>query len=148
MTQLQKYELNITRLFDAPRKRVFNAWIEKQDVLQWQGPKSHPIVSSQSNVREGGAWHSILQDKITGEKLFYGGIYKTIKEPELLIMTFAWEDENGNPGLETTITIRFEEVDNKTKMHFHQAMLESTESRDSHGEGWISAFDRLDVLFK
>ena len=50
-------------------------------------------------------------------------------------MACAWEDENGNPGLETIITVRFEEVDGKTKMHFHQDMLESTESRDSHGEG-------------
>lgn len=63
-------------------------------------------------------------------------------------MAFAWEDENGNPGLETIITVRFEEVDGKTKMHFHQDMLESTESRDSHGEGWGSAFDRLEMFLK
>ena len=117
-------------------------------MLQWQGPESHPIVSTENDIREGGAWRSVLQDKITGEKLPYGGIYKVIKEPELLVMTFAWEDENGSPGLETIITIRFEEVDGKTKMHFHQAMLESAASRDSHGEGWNSAFDRLETFLK
>lgn len=148
MPQSHQYELNITRFFDVPRKRVFNAWLDKQDVLQWQGPNSHPIVSTESDVREGGAWHSVLQDKMTGEKLFYGGIYKIIQEPELLVMNFAWEDDKGNPGLKTIISIRFEEVDNKTKMHFHQAMLESIESRDSHGEGWRSAFDRLEKLLK
>ena len=81
-TYLQQYELNITRFFDAPRKRVFKAWIEKQDVLQWQGPESHPIDSMESDAREGGTWRSVLQDKITGEKLPYGGIYITIKEPD------------------------------------------------------------------
>jgi len=64
-TYLQQYELNITRFFDASCKRVFKAWIEKQDVLQWQGPESHPIDSTESGVREGGYMPSVPQDKIT-----------------------------------------------------------------------------------
>ncbi|OWY60908.1 hypothetical protein B7486_66650 [cyanobacterium TDX16] len=64
-------------------------------------------------------------------------------DPERLVFTFAWEDENNRPKHETLVTVTFEEQDNKTLMTFQQAIFESTESRNAHNTGWSECFDRL-----
>ncbi|MCP5365560.1 MAG: SRPBCC domain-containing protein [Hyphomicrobiales bacterium] len=144
----QEFELVITRLFDASRERVFKAWTSTEDVLQWSGPRDWPVVETEADVRVGGEWRSVLQNPETGEKLFQGGVYQEIKEPELLVFTFAWGEKGCVPGLKTVVTIRFEDVDGKTRMHFHQAPFPTQENRDGHNGGWSSSFDRLEELLR
>jgi uncharacterized protein YndB with AHSA1/START domain len=65
------------------------------------------------------------------------------------VYTYAWEKrssvglpEDGDPH-ETTITVRLEERDGKTTMHFHQAFFATASERDGHNGGWTSSFERL-----
>jgi hypothetical protein len=37
-------ELVITRRFDAPRQRVFEAWTDPQQAKAWWGPRDHPLT--------------------------------------------------------------------------------------------------------
>jgi uncharacterized protein YndB with AHSA1/START domain len=73
------------------------------------------------------------------------GVYHEIVEPERLVFTFAWEDENGQPKHQTIVTVTFVEQESKTLLTFHQAVFEPVESRDSHQSGWSECFDRLEV---
>ncbi len=73
------------------------------------------------------------------------GVYREIVEPDRIVFTFAWEDEKGEPGHETLVTVTFAEHDGKTKLTFHQAVFESIADRDSHREGWSECFDRLEA---
>jgi uncharacterized protein YndB with AHSA1/START domain len=68
-----------------------------------------------------------------------GGVYREIRPLDRLVMSFAWD----STGFETEITVDLVEVEERTVMTFHQAPFVSTESRDSHDEGWNSCFDRL-----
>lgn len=72
------------------------------------------------------------------------GVYHEIVEPERLVFTFAWEDEQGQPGHETIVTVTFAEQAGQTQMTFHQAIFTSVEARDSHRSGWSECFDRLE----
>jgi uncharacterized protein YndB with AHSA1/START domain len=59
-------------------------------------------------------------------------------------MTHCWTDESGNPtGPETLITVTLTESDGRTQMNFHQALFETSASRDGHSQGWSQSFDRL-----
>jgi uncharacterized protein YndB with AHSA1/START domain len=73
-----------------------------------------------------------------------GGVYREIVEPERLVFTHAWEDEEGKPGHQTLVTVTFAEQDGKTRLAFHQAVFESVADRDSHREGWTECLDRLE----
>jgi uncharacterized protein YndB with AHSA1/START domain len=82
-------------------------------------------------------------------EIWQGGVLLETVPPELLVYTFAW-DKRGDVGLaedgdphQTVITIRFEEQDGKTTMHFHQAFFSTAAERDGHNGGWSSSFDRL-----
>jgi uncharacterized protein YndB with AHSA1/START domain len=63
-------------------------------------------------------------------------------------MTFAWEDETGQPGHETLVTVTFEEEGQNTRLTFRHGVFESVEARDSHLGGWSEFLERLDEYLK
>jgi uncharacterized protein YndB with AHSA1/START domain len=100
--------------------------------------------SCNMDVRPNGTYRICIRSP-EGKDYWMQGVYRDIVEPERLVFTFAWEDEKGEPGHETLVTVTFAEHDGKTKLTFHQAIFESVEDRDSHQEGWSQCFDRLET---
>lgn len=141
-------ELTITRVFDAPRSLVFKVWTQPEHFARWLGPKDFTTIACQMNVRVGGVYRACIRspsqaELLEGKDHWMQGVYREVIEPERLVFTFAWEDEDSRPKHETLITVTFAEQDNKTLMTFHQAIFESTELRNSHRTGWSECFDRL-----
>ena len=141
----QDRALIITRSFDAPRALVWKAWTDPKHFLNWWGPRDHPAVDVEMNVRVGGHWRHCLRSTETGADLWHGGVFREVVKPERLVFTFTWEEE-GERGVETVVTVTFAERDEKTLMTLHQSPFQSDFQRDDHDGGWNSAFDRLAEL--
>jgi uncharacterized protein YndB with AHSA1/START domain len=137
-------ELVLTRILDAPRALVFQAWTDPARLAQWMGPRGYTATDLEHDLRPGGAWRTCLRPDDGGDNLWQSGVYREIVEPERLVFTFAWDGPDGRPGHETLVTVTLADEAGKTKMTFHQAIFESVERRDSHQGGWSSAFDRLE----
>ncbi len=148
------HELLITRTFNAPRELVWRAWTDPEMSKQWMGPKPFPAVEVQLGTKPGDCWRICLRGcppgTTTPVDLWQGGVLREIVPPERLVYTFAWEKrskvglpEDGDPH-ETVITVRLEEHDGKTTMHFHQAFFDTAAERDGHNGGWSSGFERLE----
>jgi uncharacterized protein YndB with AHSA1/START domain len=135
-------ELTITRVFNAPRSLVFNVWTQPEHFSRWLGPKDFTTIACHMNVQVGGMYRACIRSP-EGNDHWMQGVYREVIEPERLVFTFAWEDENSQPKHETLVTVIFTEQNNQTLMSFHQAIFESTESRNSHRSGWSECFDRL-----
>jgi uncharacterized protein YndB with AHSA1/START domain len=143
------HELFITRIFDAPRELVYEAFTNPEHAMQWMGPRGFTATHFEQDARPGGKWRACLHQ--TGEwnnqsypDLWQGGVFKKIEPPERLVYTFAWEGQGCQPTRETLINIHFTEFDSeRTRMDFHQAFFDSVEQRDGHNVGWNSSFDRL-----
>jgi uncharacterized protein YndB with AHSA1/START domain len=43
-----------SRVFDAPRERVWKAWTEPERLKQWWGPKGFKVFSCKVDLRPGG----------------------------------------------------------------------------------------------
>ena len=139
--------LVIVREFQAPRALVFRAWTDPTLMRRWMGPRSHPMCAGDGDVRPGGAWRAALRPAQGGPDLWQGGRYLEVVEPERLVFTFAWDGEDGRRGLETVVSVNFAETGGVTTMTFRQSVFETESSRDSHGVGWSSTFDRLEEFF-
>src|SRR5712691_4337552 len=98
-------ELVITRVFDAPRARVFKAWTDPAQAKQWMGPRGFTATHLEGDLRSGGAWRICLRRDDDGEELWQSGVYREVVEPERLVFTFAWDQEGGRRGHETLVTI-------------------------------------------
>ena len=135
-------ELFITRVFSAPRELVFRAWTDPDIVKQWLGPTVFTATEFEMDRSPGGAWHSRMRsvDRVEHANR---GVVRDVVEPERLVFTFAWDNEDGSPGREMLITITLADHPEGTEMTFHQAVFESDEDRDGHRGGWSESFDKL-----
>src|SRR4051812_47888443 len=55
-------ELTITRVLDAPRRLVFQAWTDPAHVAAWFGPRGFttPASTIAMDVRPGGTWRATM----------------------------------------------------------------------------------------
>ena len=77
-----------------------------------------------------------------GKELGLGGEYREIVPNKKLVMTHVWDED----GIETVVTVTFEDLGKKTRMTFTQTGFTSDESRDGHEGGWTECFELLDDL--
>lgn len=135
-------ELVLTRTLDAPRALVFRAWTDPADLVRWWGPEGFTIPECKMDVREGGAWRTCMRSP-DGNDLYVRGVYREVVKPSRLVFTWAWEDEKGEPGHETVVTVTFGERDGKTFVRIAHRVFESKKTRDMHRQGWASTLDCL-----
>lgn len=138
-------DLTIVRTFDAPVSLVFRCWTEPKHIVKWLAPHGFAIPGASGELRPGGPWRSSMLAP-DGKELRLGGMYREVIQDKLLVFTHAWDQEDGRPGHETVVTVRFEDQGGKTKMTFHQAPFENPGSRDGHQGGWNECFERLESL--
>jgi len=137
------FELEIVRVLNAPRKRVWAAWTDFNHARNWMGPPGHPMKSMQSDFRVGGTWRNVMRHE--GKEMPQGGVYREIREPELLAFTFAWEEEGGTRGPETLVTVRLDDLGGgKTKLTLTQGPFATASTCDGHRAGWNRALDAFE----
>ncbi|MBV9471032.1 MAG: SRPBCC domain-containing protein [Abitibacteriaceae bacterium] len=135
-------ELVITRAFEAPRALVWKAWTQREHLLRWSCPKDFIVLFSESDLRAGGGWRVGMRSPEGREYVMFGK-YRKIIEPERLVFTHNWEEDEIHDGHETLVTVQLEEKAGRTIMMFTQSNLATASSRDGHAEGWSGAFDLL-----
>ncbi|MHB8384153.1 MAG: SRPBCC domain-containing protein [Candidatus Binataceae bacterium] len=139
-------ELIITRIFDAPRKVVYQAWADPEQMVKWLGPKGFTGKIIKMDIRPGGSYRFYMRDPEGGDH-WQQGVFREIVEGERIVQTYAWADAEGNAiRPETLLTVTFEDHGAKTKLTLHQAVFESVTARDMHRGGWNSALDRLEEI--
>ncbi len=138
----QDRELVVIRVFDAPRRLVFQAWTDPDQVARWWGPQGFTTQYCKMDIRPGGAYRFCMRSP-QGVDHWKRGVYREIVEPERIVFTFAWEDPDGRPGHETLITVTFEDEGAMTKLTLHQAVFETVARRDEHRIGWTSCLERF-----
>jgi uncharacterized protein YndB with AHSA1/START domain len=134
--------ITLTRVFDAPRPLVFEAWTKKEHLDKWCAPRGFKVPSSEADFRVGGTWRCLMIAP-DGEKFPLRGVYREIVPNELLVMSHIWEEDDGTPEHETVLTVRFADVGNKTEVTLEQSIFKSVESREGHRGGWTEALDIL-----
>lgn len=139
--KLNDDELLITRTFNAPVSLVFRIWESREHMMRWLGPEEFTCTHLDLDFRPGGAWRACIAADAYGTS-WMGGQFREIETDRRIVYTFAWEDGPDQPGMETLVTVTFEEHDGQTVQYFHQTPFISVEARDSHVSGWNSCFNR------
>jgi len=137
-------EIQMIRVFDAPRDLVFEAHSSAEHMKHWWGPRKYETISAEVDFRPGGKWR-IVHRGPDGEEYGFHGEYREIVRPERIVWTFEYE---GAPGQVAVETLTLEEHDGKTTL---TAISDagSKEARDAvlesgMTEGAAETFDRLE----
>jgi len=135
-----------TRIFDAPRDRVFQVYTDPQRIPEWWGPKRHTTTVAQMDVRPGGVWRFVTRYADGREEDFHGE-YREITPPERIVQTFELE---GMPGHVAVETLTLEDLNGQTRLTV-TSVFDTAADRDAMlepgaEEGARETWDRLAAL--
>ena len=136
----------ITRVFDAPRERVFEAWTDPEHVAAWFGPEhtDAPRERIRIDLRVGGRYELTMVRRGGEGEMTIGYEIVELVEPELLVLRSDPMPEMGmHEG--TVVRVELHDHGDKTRMTLSDGPLPPA-SRDHAAAGWNAAFEKLDVL--
>jgi len=138
-------EVLITRTFDAPRERVFRAWIDPDEVAAWYGPAQFdtPRDRIRIDAHVGGRYELTMVQRDSGAEFPIGYDIVELVEPELLVLRSDPIPEIGMH--ESTVTrVEFREQGTGTRMTLTDGPYPGGGSHAA--AGWSAAFDKLGAL--
>lgn len=139
--------LEITRIFDAPRELVWKAWTNPEFVKQWWGPHGFTSPACKIDLRVGGEYFFCMKAP-DGSEYWTGGEYVEIVAPEKIVSVLFYANEHGRVppadinDVEVRDVVTFEEHGNgQTKLTFKRSHWDEGED-----EGMKQICDKLAAL--
>jgi uncharacterized protein YndB with AHSA1/START domain len=80
------HQIVVTRLFDAPRGLVFEAWTKAEHVAHWWDPSGAPLAVCEIDLRPNGAFRWVNRAPDGGLGYSFAGIYREIDPPGKLVL--------------------------------------------------------------
>lgn len=138
-------EIALTRVFDAPRHMVFDAFSKPELLKRWFGPRGWTLVVCEVDLRVGGGFRFVLRGP-DGRDMGMRGTYKEIVRPERSVHMESFDDFPG----EAQVTAVFTEGQGKTTM-VATVLYPSAEVRDiviksGMEHGAAESYDKLAEL--
>jgi uncharacterized protein YndB with AHSA1/START domain len=141
----EEREITITRVFDAPRALVFQAWTDPDHLARWFGPAGFEIPRDSVSIepRVGGRITLRMVQPGSGHQFDLDYEILELVEPELLVLK-----SGPNPAMslhrEVVTRIQFEDESGKTRLTLTDGPYPEQGGRWA-GAGWNGAFDKLAV---
>jgi len=150
MTQsTETQELVLERVFDAPRRLVYRAFTDPDQLARWFGPVgwSVPRETVDMDVRVGGHQKLVMvNNQDSSQTAPLNATFTEVIENELLVGSQEAPSQFGlPPGTKMHLRLEFHELDGKTRLILHQGPFLA---HMAHGtrEGWTSSFTKLAAL--
>jgi uncharacterized protein YndB with AHSA1/START domain len=142
----QDQQVVITRVFDAPRQLVFEAWTDPDHVAKWFGPDGFhtPPDTVEIDLRVGGRYHLRMLQEDTGAQFPLRYEIVELVPPELIVLKGEAMPEMGMH--EPTITrIELHDDGGSTRMRLTDGPYTTSEHAE---QGWNASFDKLEGVLR
>lgn len=156
--------LEITRLFNAPRELVWKAWTDAERLVQWWGPKGFDLGVAKLDLQPGGMFLYSMKSA-GGQEMWGRFIYRDIIPPQRIAYVSSFSDPEGNLTrapfggdfthwpLEVLNHLALTESGGKTKLELRSAPLNATDEeratfvavQGNVQAGFAATFDQLEA---
>ena len=146
---LGEREMVMTRVFDAPRERVFDALTRPELVKRWLlGPPGRSMPVCEINLKAGGSYRYVWRRDSDGTDMAMGGVYREVAPPTGYVCSERFE-VSWYPG-EALVTAVLVEERGQTTLTT-TIRYESQAARDGVlkfgiERGVAASYDRLDPM--
>jgi uncharacterized protein YndB with AHSA1/START domain len=126
--------ITIVKEINAPRERVFDAYITPADIMQWYSAgDGWTIPYADIDAKAGGTFKIGFKDPEDKKSFDFEGTYNVVQRPERISYTMV----DGRP-----VSVMFEDVNGQTKLTVVFAM-EHENTEEKQREGWSAQLDHL-----
>jgi uncharacterized protein YndB with AHSA1/START domain len=76
------HTIRLTRVLDAPRVEIFDAWTKREQVTCWWDAAGGLLTSCEIDLRRGGAFKFVTKSQ---PEMPFAGVYREIASPDRLV---------------------------------------------------------------
>jgi uncharacterized protein YndB with AHSA1/START domain len=149
----------ISRVFDAPLDKVWQAWTDPRDIEAWMAPKGASSKMIRHDLRAGGELLSYIKMP-AGQEMWGRHQYRTVEPKSRLVWVHSFSDAQGGLArhpfsatwpLELLTTVTFKPQDGRTRLTLTWEPIGATEAEletfadamEGMKGGWGGSFDQL-----
>ena len=143
-------DIRMTRLFDAPRRLVFEAMTQPEHVRRWWGilDEGYSLPVCEIDFRPGGKWRFVGRTP-TGDMPAFYGEFREIVPHERIVQTEFFEPFPDNGSV---VTVILTEEDGKTRLtatvHYASKEVRDMVLKTGMEEGAAISYDRLEDVVR
>jgi uncharacterized protein YndB with AHSA1/START domain len=130
-------ELRMSRVFDAPKDLVWEAWSKSEYLSRWFTPAPLTTPKCEVDLRTGGAFRLVMKMP-NGVEFPMDATFTEVVPKDRIVFTAVIHG-----GVEVHTTVTFTEQDGKTKLDVHQIYSHETEATRGANAGWAATLDQL-----
>ena len=138
------------RRLSAPRALVFKLWTDPQHLAKWWGPACFTNPVCEFEARPGGRIHIDMTGPDGTVYPMDGGVREIVAPESLVMVAACCGDDQGNPGIESVITVTFRDDKGGTALTVAARVTKVEDfARDALAgmeQGWNESLDRLAAL--
>jgi uncharacterized protein YndB with AHSA1/START domain len=135
-------EIVLTRVFDAPRQLVFDAFRKPELLKRWFGPHAWSLVVCEVDYRVGGGFRFVLEGP-GGKKMGMRGVYRELATPDRSVHVESFDDYPG----ESIVTSVFSEEMGRTTLTatvtYPSREIRDMVAKSGMEHGAAESYDRL-----
>jgi uncharacterized protein YndB with AHSA1/START domain len=135
--------VRLSRIFKAPRERVFNAFLDADAMAKWLPPNGYTAHVYKLEPKVGGNYRVSFSSLDKKDTHFFGGKFLEIKPNERLRYTDKFESDDPEMQGEITVTVTFKDVPGGTEVRIVQEGLPKVIPIDGAMQGWSQSLENL-----
>ena len=135
--------VRLSRIFKAPRERVFNAFLDADAMAKWLPPNGYTAHVYKLEPKVGGNYRMSFSSLDKKDTHFFGGKFLEIKPNERLRYTDKFESDDPEMQGEITVTVTFKDVPGGTEVRIVQEGLPKVIPIDGAMQGWSQSLENL-----
>jgi uncharacterized protein YndB with AHSA1/START domain len=148
VTTPSEREIAMTRVFDAPRSMVFDAWTKPELLKRWLGVRGGwSFAVCEVDLKVGGAYRFVWRGP-TGTEMGMGGVYREIVRPERLVATEKFDEAwyEGQALDTTTFVERGGKTTATTTVLYDSREIRDAVLKSPMERGVAESYDKLDEV--
>lgn len=130
------------RELKASAERVFQAWTDPNQLVQWfRGAPGTKVESAEVDLRVGGRYRIVIRSE--DDEFIVFGTYSVVDPPRLLEFTWRWEVSSIEPG-DTLVRVELLPTDAGTHLRLTHSNFSTERSSQVHDQGWTGVLSTLE----
>ena len=140
-------QIVLTRVFNAPRGLVFDAFTKPDLLRRWFGPRGWSLIVCEVDFRVGGGFRFVLRSP-EGNQMGMRGTYRVIDAPHHSVHTESFDDLPGESEVTTELTERDGKTVLTATITYTSQEIRDAVIRSGMEHGAAESYDRLAELLE
>jgi uncharacterized protein YndB with AHSA1/START domain len=140
-------EIVMTRVFDAPRPLVFDAFTKPELLKRWFGPRGWSLVVCEVDLKVGGTFRFVLRGP-DGRDMGMRGVYREIVAPERSVHVESFDDYPGESQVTTVLVEQGGKTTLTATVLYPSREIRDMVAKSGMEHGAAESYDKLAELFE